>query len=174
MGHRLLVLAVVLLLVPSRAGSEEPVKQGRAGADHPPSSSQRTASLPDKALMQEINDAWATLDPDDAARYYDESPGRVLFDVAPLEYTGWIAYARGAREQLETYRSMKCTVGGDAVVHVAGDIAWGTATLHLETVDLAGLTQVTELRSTPVWQKDGARWSLVHEHLSAPVEPPKQ
>jgi ketosteroid isomerase-like protein len=69
---------------------------------------------------------------------------------------------------------MKYTVGDDAVVHVAGDIAWGTATLHLETVDQAGLTQVTELRWTPVWQKDGARWLLVHEHLSAPVEPPKQ
>jgi ketosteroid isomerase-like protein len=30
---------------------------------------------------------------------------------------------------------------------------------------------VVEPRWTPVWQKTGARWLLVHEHLSAPAEP---
>jgi len=32
------------------------------------------AGSSDKAYMQEINDAWATLKPDNAAKYYEGSP----------------------------------------------------------------------------------------------------
>jgi ketosteroid isomerase-like protein len=172
MRQRILTLAVVSLLVSTPGWSQEPIK--RVDADHSASSSRRETGLPDRVLMQEINDAWATLDPDNAAKYYDKSPGNVFFDAAPLKYSGWPAYARGAREMFATLRSMKYTVGDDAVVNVAGSIAWGTATLRLETVDVKGRRQVTELRWTPVWKKDGANWLLVHEHLSAPIEPPKQ
>lgn len=171
MIHRTLVLAAFSLLVCSLAPGQEPVAIGPPPHENNRPLAQAGEKVPDKALMQEINDAWSTLDPDKAARYYDRSPANVFYDVAPQMYVGWEAYARGAREVLSTLSSMKYIVGDDTVIHVAGSFAWGTATLHLETIDKQGQEQVTDLRWTPLWEKKGDRWLLVHEHLSASLQP---
>ena len=121
--------------------------------------------------MEEINDAWSTLDPDNAARYYDMSPGNVFYDITPFKYVGWSAYAAGARDFYATLRSMKYTVGDDAEIHTAGTIAWATATLHLELVDKQDRATAFDLRWTPVWEQKGSRWLIVHEHLSVVAQP---
>ena len=165
MRHGVLLLAAVSLPVSSFASAQDspPATPLHVEASAPIAG--QTDGRPDRALMQKINDAWATLDPGNAAKYYDMAPENVFYDLAPLEYTGWSAYARGARDVLATLTSMKYTVADDAVVHLAGSIAWGTATLRVETVDKQGRKQVMDLRWTPVWQQKGASWLLVHEHL---------
>lgn len=159
MTKKTLVFVVIALLVSSFSMSQNKPSAGQA------------IGLPGKQLMQEVNDAWATLDPDNAAKYYDKSPKNVFFDIAPLKYNGFPAYIRGAREVFTTLQSMKYTVGNNAVVHFAGNIAWGTATLNLEMIDKQGRKVVLDLRWTPVWEKKRSSWLLVHEHLSAPIEP---
>lgn len=165
MSRMILVSALVCSLA---SGFVVTVARGE-DAGRPAAQAGLSERAPDRDLMQAINDAWTTLDPDSAAKYYDKASFDVFYDVAPLKYTGWLDYARGARETLETLRSMKYTVGEDAVVHIAGDFAWGTATLRLETVGKDGLAQTMDLRWTPIWEKKGGQWLIVHEHLSAPL-----
>ena len=49
---------------------------------------QTARHAPDKTLMQEIWDAWSTLDPGNAAKFYAKGP-HVFFDIAPLKYGSW-------------------------------------------------------------------------------------
>jgi len=131
------------------------------------------SGIPDIKLMQEINDAWATLDPDKALKYYDQSSQNVFYDVSPLKYIGWSAYENGAKEVFKSLSFMKYSVGCDAVIHIGGNFAWGTATLHMVVIDKKGNKISQGLRWTPIWEKKGLSWLIVHEHLSAPLDQSK-
>ena len=44
----------------------------------------------DKARLEEVVDAWVTLDASRAARFYaTDDPDLTIYDIAPLKYTGW-------------------------------------------------------------------------------------
>lgn len=127
------------------------------------------SALPDKKLMQQIMDAWATMDPAAAAKYYDQSPDDTFFDDAGgVKFVGWKAYEDGIRKVLTSEQSTKWTVNDDAVVHPAGNYAWGTATVHTEYVFKNGSRQVMEERWTLIWIRKGGHWLVAHEHFSAP------
>ena len=82
------------------------------------------SSFPDRKLMQEIMDAWATLNPHVAAKYYDQSPKDVFFDDAGgLQFIGWQAYEAGLQKVMAAEQQAKWTVNDDAVVHPAGNCA---------------------------------------------------
>ncbi len=132
-----------------------------------------SSGAPDKVLMQKINDAWGTMDPDNAAKYYDKSASDVFYDVAPLKYSGWAEYVAGAKQLLETLKSIKFVVNDDAVVHRASTLAWGTATVKTTMTDKSDKTTNLDCRWTVVWEKKGADWLIVHEHFSVPMEMPK-
>ena len=53
-------------------------------------------TAPDKAYMQKIWDGWATLDPDNVAKYYATGP-HTFFDIAPLKYNSWDEYEKGVQ-----------------------------------------------------------------------------
>jgi hypothetical protein len=81
------------------------------------------SSFPDRKLMQEIMDAWATLNPHSAARYYDQSPEDVFFDDAGgVKFVGWQAYEIGLRKVMASVQQAKWTVNNDAVVHPLEDM----------------------------------------------------
>jgi len=127
------------------------------------------AGPPDRQLMQQIMDAWSTLNPDVVAKFYDQSPEDVFYDDAGgVKFVGWHAYADTMRKVMAEEQSCKWTVNDDAVVHRAGDSAWGTATVHSEYVFKNGSRQVAEERWTLIWAKKGGNWLVVHEHFSAP------
>lgn len=127
------------------------------------------SGLPDKRLMQQIMDAWATMDPAAAAKYYDQSPDDTFFDDAgDVKFVGWKAYEDGIRKVLTSEQSTKWTVNDDAIVHRAGNYAWGTATVHTEYVFKNGSRQVMDERWTLIWINKGGTWLVVHEHFSAP------
>lgn len=136
--------------------------------------SEKKASQPAydfKELMQKVMDAWSTLDTSKAAPYYSTAKGNVFFDIAPLKYVGWTAYAEGVPKVFADYSSIKIAVGKDAQGHQRGNFAWGTATFHLDAVKKNGAKESMDGRWTVLWQKSGEDWLIVHEHVSVPLQP---
>lgn len=127
------------------------------------------SNVPDIKLMQDINNAWSTLDPVNASIYYDTSSNNTFYDIAPFRYIGWNAYSEGAIEYFKTLSSMKYTVGEDAIVHINGNFAYGTSTLNLVIVYKNQKKDSLELRWTVIWEKKEKGWLIVHEHLSLPA-----
>jgi ketosteroid isomerase-like protein len=135
------------------------------------SAAKQTASggpVPDKAFMQKVLDGWSTLDPADAAKFYNHSAGP-FFDITPLKYDTWDDYENGVRKILADYQSIKFTANDDAVVHVNGDCAWGTATVKEDAMLKSGKREMATLRWTVIWEKQGGKWLIVHDHVSEPL-----
>ena len=51
-----------------------------------------------RPLMQQIWDAWGTLDPANTAKFYSKGPKRTFFDLAPMKYNGWNEYQAGVKK----------------------------------------------------------------------------
>jgi ketosteroid isomerase-like protein len=132
------------------------------------SNARALSSVPNRALMQQIMDAWGTLNPADAGKYYDKSGDDTFFDDAGgLKFVGWQAYEDAMRKVMTDEQSVKWAVNDDAVVHQTGNYAWGTATVHTEMNFKNGTHQVMDERWTLIWIKKGRDWLIVHEHFSA-------
>ena len=131
--------------------------------------SDRSAGAPDKILMQNIWNAWSTRDPANAAQFYDKGQ-HVFFDIAPLKYNSWDEYQDGVKKVLADYTDAKFTVNDDAEIHPGGEYAWGTATVKDDLTNKSGKHEMGTLRWTVIWHKEGGKWLIVHEHVSAPLQ----
>jgi ketosteroid isomerase-like protein len=69
----------------------------------------------------------------------------------------------------ETMSSGKLTPKDDLQVTQRGSIVWTTVTFHLSAKPKAGAPMEIDCRHTAIWEKRGAHWLIVHEHLSAPL-----
>lgn len=125
--------------------------------------------MPDKALMQQIWDGWSTLDPANTAQFYAKG-SHVFFDIAPLKYNSWDEYEAGAKKVLAGYQSAKFTVNEDAQIQPAGQTVWGSATIKFDMMQKSGKDDQGNMRWTVVWQKQGGKWLIVHEHVSVPMQ----
>ena len=125
-------------------------------------------SIPDKAYMQKIWDGWSTLDPSNTAQYYAKGD-HTFFDIAPLKYNNWDEYEAGVRQVLADYKTAKFTVNDDAQLHRAGEYVWGASTIKSDMTRKSGQRDLSTLRWTVVFQKQGGQWLIVHEHVSAPL-----
>jgi ketosteroid isomerase-like protein len=128
-----------------------------------------SSAPPDKAFMQQIITAWATLDPANAAKYYASGPN-TFFDIAPLKYNSWDEYQAGVKKILADYKSAKFTVNDDATIHSNGDPVWATATVSSEMTTKAGKVEMGTFRWTIIWQNENGKWVIVHDHFSAPLQ----
>jgi ketosteroid isomerase-like protein len=128
-----------------------------------------SAGAPDKALMQKIWDGWSTLDPANVAAYYASGP-HTFFDIAPVKYDSWEEYQQGVKKVLAGYKHASCIVNDDAVVHTHGDLAWGTATVKTDLTENSGKRDMATMRWTVIWEKEGGKWLIVHEHVSEPIQ----
>ena len=127
------------------------------------------ADAPDfKAMMKKVIDAWQTMDPAKAAPYYSKEADAVFFDVAPLKYLGWGAYAAGCTEMFSQWSSLSLTMNDDAWVERHGDVAITAVTGHAVIVSKDGSNQALDWRWTAFWEKKGKVWLIGHEHFSAP------
>lgn len=124
---------------------------------------------PDKAHLQNIWDAWSTLDSGNAAPFYASGP-HVFFDIAPLRYSSWDEYQKGSAALVANYKSAKFPVSDDAEFHPAGEIVWGTSTVKSDMVAKTGLHEMATFRWTYVFQNIDGKWLLVHEHISEPLQ----
>lgn len=138
-------------------------------ADKKPMEKKMSASTPDKAFLQKIWDGWATLDPTNVSQYYATGP-HVFFDIAPLKYGSWDEYQKSVTQVLADYKSGHFTVNDDAELHPAGNYVWGTATIKEEMVHKDGKIDMGNFRWTVVFEKQGGKWVIVHEHVSAPMQ----
>jgi len=125
-----------------------------------------------KALMRKTLDAWETGNPANAAAFYAKEPTRVFYDVAPLKYTGWDAYAKGVVDVISSFDTIKFTLNDDVQAQQVGRTAWGTATFRMDGTMKNGMKFSEQGRWTVVWERRGKDWLIVHEHVSFPMPPP--
>jgi ketosteroid isomerase-like protein len=130
-----------------------------------------SAKDPDfKALQAEVDRAWCTLDARNAAPYYAKNADYVFFDAAPLKYEGWSEYEAGAQKLfLDGAKAMKFIPAGDDHVVRRGDVAWATRTLRISAQMKDGKDLDLNCRDTIVWVREGGKWLIAHEHVSAPL-----
>ena len=126
-------------------------------------------AAPDKSHLQTIWDSWATLDPAKVAQFYASGP-HTFFDIAPLKYSSWDEYEKGVRQVVADYKSAKFTVNDDADLHPAGKDVWGTATVKYEMTHKDGKVDAGNFRWTVVFEQQGGKWLIVHEHISIPSQ----
>ena len=123
-----------------------------------------------KVMIDQYYTAWSTLDPDKAAKYYAKDADLIFYDVAPLKYNSWAEYKAGVIKAFtETMSSGKLTPMDDLKVTQRGNIVWTTVTFHLSAKPKAGGAMEVDCRHTAIWEKRGAKWLIVHEHVSAPL-----
>ncbi len=123
-----------------------------------------------RKLIDDFCAAWSTGTADAPAKFYAKDDGLVFYDVAPFAYHGWKEFHDGVqREFLENASEIKLTAGKDLKVTRRGMIAWTIVSMHLMEKSKDGKTTEMELRYTGIWEKRGAKWILVHDHLSAPA-----
>jgi ketosteroid isomerase-like protein len=126
-------------------------------------------AAPDKAHLQKIWDGWATLDPANVSQFYASGP-HTFFDIAPLKYSSWDEYQKGVRQVLAEFKSAKFTVNDDAELHPAGKYVWGTATVKEEMTHKNDKVDMGTFRWTVVFEQQGGKWLIVHEHVSVPAQ----
>jgi ketosteroid isomerase-like protein len=124
---------------------------------------------PDKAYLQQIWDGWSTLNPDNVANFYASGP-HTFFDIAPLKYKSWQEYDSGVRKELADYKSAKFSVNDDAEVHSVSNCVWGTATVKFAMTHNNGKVDEGDMRWTVVFENQGGKWVIVHEHVSVPMQ----
>ena len=124
-----------------------------------------------RKLIDSYCAAWSTGNADAPAKFYAKEDGLVFYDVAPFSYQSWKEYHEGVQKEfLEGAAEIKLTAGKDWKLNRRGTIAWMTVRMHLmEKSKKDGKTTEMELRYTGIWEKRGASWVLVHEHLSTPA-----
>jgi ketosteroid isomerase-like protein len=121
--------------------------------------------------LQRLYTAWSDLDPAKAAPFYAKDADLVFYDIAPMNYTSWSAYAAGVPEAFAPYKSGRFTLNDDLRVHRQGSLAWATGTWQADLVKKVGGAEHMEGRYTAVLEKRGKEWLVVHEHMSVPPPP---
>jgi ketosteroid isomerase-like protein len=121
-------------------------------------------------LMDDYCAAWSAGNAEAPAKFYAQNDGLVFYDAAPFKYNGWKEYHAGVQKEfLDGAETLKLTAGKDLRVTRHGLLAWTTVSIHLYEKAKDGKTTNVDLRYTGIWEKRGAKWLLVHEHLSAPM-----
>ncbi len=123
-----------------------------------------------RKLLDSYCAAWSSGNPDNAAKFYAKEDGLVFYDLAPFSYHSWKEYRVGVQKQFfDNASAAKLTAGKDLKVSRHGNIAWMTVPMHISLTTKDGKTSESEVRYTGIWEKRGATWLLVHEHLSVPM-----
>jgi len=123
-----------------------------------------------RAVIDKYAAAWGSLNPDNAAPLYAKDADLVFYDILPLKYAGWDAYAAGTKPHFAQFESLKITPKGDLKVTRRGDVAWTTSTYDLAVKPKNGDAMALEMRQTLILEKQGKDWKIVHEHFSTPLQ----
>jgi ketosteroid isomerase-like protein len=118
-------------------------------------------------LMDNYCAAWSSGNVEAPGKFYAQDNGLVFYDLTPFSYRGWKEYQEGVKyEFLDGAAAIKLTAGRELKVSRRGTVAWTTVPMHLATTEKSGKKSEMDLRYTGIWEKRGASWLLVHEHLS--------
>jgi len=123
-----------------------------------------------RKLLDNYCAAWSSGNPDNAAKFYAKEDGLMFYDLAPFSYHNWKEYRAGVQKQFfDNATAAKLTVGEELKVSRHGNLAWMTAPMHISMTTKDGKTTEADIRYTGIWERRGANWLLVHEHLSVPM-----
>src|SRR3989441_1163159 len=123
-----------------------------------------------RKLIDSFCAAWSTGNAEAPGKFYAKDSGLVFYDVAPFAYHGWKEYHDGVQKEfLDKASEIKLAAGKELKVTRRGMIAWTIVPMHLMGKSKNGKTTEMDLRYTGIWEKRGASWVLVHDHLSAPA-----
>ena len=114
--------------------------------------------------------AWSSGSAEAPAKFYAKENGLVFYDISPFAYHGWKEYHEGVQKELAANAaSWTLSSGKDLRVNRRGTLAWTTVSMHYTEKSKDGKVTETQVRYTGIWEKRGANWLLVHEHLSTPL-----
>jgi ketosteroid isomerase-like protein len=123
-----------------------------------------------RRLIDDYCAAWSTGNPDNPAKFYAKEQGLVFYDIAPFSYHSWSEYHESVNKTLfDNMASGTLSAGKDLRVVRRGMIAWTTVSMHLSEKTKDNKSTELDIRYTGIWEKRGANWLLVHEHLSTPL-----
>jgi ketosteroid isomerase-like protein len=123
-----------------------------------------------RKLLDSYCAAWSSGNPDNAAKFYAKDDGLVFYDLAPFSYHSWKEYRVGVQKQFfDNASAVKLTAGKELKVTRRGNIAWMAVPMHISSTTKDGKTSDADVRYTGIWERRGASWLLVHEHLSVPM-----
>lgn len=123
-----------------------------------------------RSLIDAYCTAWSTADANAPAKFYAKDDGLIFYDIAPFSYHGWKEYHDGVQKEIfANMATGSLTAGKDLKVSRRGTVAWTTVSMHFSEKTKDGKSTEAEIRYTGIWEKRGANWLLVHEHLSAPM-----
>lgn len=125
-----------------------------------------------KSLIQQILDAWSSMDTKKITPFYSAAPENVFFDVFPMQYEGWSEWAKGAQKLFTNYRSFKLSLSGEPAIHNEGNWAWATDRWHVDAIHKDGKAETIDGRDTAIFQKVRGKWLTVHEHTSVSLPEP--
>ena len=152
MSRRITLLSVALIFAATLAQADTP---------------------PNKAKLQQVLDAWSSMDLSRPAAFYAHDAGLAFYDIAPRSYNNWAEYENGVRELFKTVSSVTLKLASEPKVHRSGNLAWTTALVDGELVNKDGSRMPINARWTTIWEKRTGTWRIVHDHFSMPLpEPP--
>jgi ketosteroid isomerase-like protein len=156
--RRLLGIGLAMGIVAGLAALAIP----RAGAD-----SEETTL---RTLVPKIIGSWESLDITKIEPYYAADSDFAYFDIVPMKYNNWAEYRTGVQKALfEPNSSIKLRLNDDLGVHRRGSLAWATVTFGADLVSKQGAASHLDGRWTMVLEKRAHGWTVVHEHVSAPL-----
>lgn len=123
-----------------------------------------------KEIVERYYAAWNSLNTGAPASFYAQDAELVFFDVVPMQYNGWAEYKAGVQKTFfDQISGGKLVPNDDLKITQRGDVAWMTLTFHLAFTAKTGAEVKLDCRHTAIWEKRGAEWLIVHEHISAPL-----
>jgi len=107
------------------------------------------------------------------AAWYRQDAGFSAFDFLPPAegFSGWITYAEKISQTLHGFREFH-TEALPATFHYGrrGDMLWMSMAFRPSGITAAGQAfGGLVARTSLVLERDGGRWLIVHEHVSAPL-----
>jgi len=128
------------------------------------------SSNDEKAIRDVENKMIAATNTDDLMKYYDQHDVNVYDLEGPLQYQG-NAVVRGDFDHV--FANFADAKGNfvELVVVTDGQLGMARSIQHFAWTDKAGKPQEVTVRVTDVFHKVDGQWTVIHTHISAPMDP---
>jgi ketosteroid isomerase-like protein len=124
------------------------------------------------ASLQSFSKAVNAKDINGIMAYYAPDNSLLVYDVIPpRQYVGADAYRKDWQGVLDSFPGALHFTVADWSVETAGDLAYAHGVCRLSGMGKDGKPLDETLRVTDVYRKLGGKWLVVHEHVSAPIDP---
>jgi len=106
---------------------------------------------------------------DEIMSYYDPSDKLLVFDIVPpREYRGAAAWRKHLQDLAPDFTGVTELI--DLEVHADGHLAFASSIQHFVGKTKDGKPIDITTRVTDCLQKQDGKWTIVHQHISAPID----